>query len=50
MLIIIIINISEKLKPYTTYLPEKQLYDPQYYINNIDFVPEYIINFRDEQP
>ena len=33
-------NISEKLKPYTTYLPEKQLYDPQYYINNIDFVPE----------
>ena len=43
-------NISEKLKPYTTYLPEKQLYDPQYYINNIDFVPEYIINFRDEEP
>ena len=43
-------NISEKLKPYTTYLPHKQLYDPQYYINNIDFVPEYIINFRDEEP
>ena len=43
-------NISEKLKPYTTYLPREQLYDPQYYINNIDFVPEYIINFRDEEP
>ena len=43
-------NISEKLKPYTTYLPEKQLYDPQYYIKNLDFEPEYIINFRDEEP
>ena len=43
-------NISEKLKPYTTYLPEKQLYDPHYYIKNLDFEPEYIINFRDEEP
>ena len=43
-------NISEKLKPHTTFLPKAQLHDPQYYINNIDFVPEYIINFRDEEP
>jgi hypothetical protein len=43
-------NISEKLKPHTHFLPREQLLDPQYYINNIDFVPEYIINFRDEEP
>ena len=43
-------NISPKLKPYTTFLPKEQLFDPQYYIKNIDFVPEYIINFRDEAP
>ena len=43
-------NISEKLKPHTTFLPKEQLLDPQYYINNIDFVPEYIMNFRDEEP
>ena len=43
-------NISEKLKQHTHFLPHEQLLDPQYYINNIDFVPEYIINFRDEEP
>ena len=43
-------NISEKLKEHTHFLPHEQLLDPQYYINNIDFVPEYIINFRDEEP
>jgi hypothetical protein len=43
-------NISEKLKPHTHFLPREQLLDPQYYINNIDFVPEYIMNFRDEEP
>ena len=43
-------NISPKLKPYTTFLPKEQLLDPQYYIKNIDFVPEYIMNFRDEEP
>ena len=43
-------NISKKLKPHTTFLPKEQLLDPQYYINNIDFVPEYIMNFRDEEP
>ena len=43
-------NISKKLKPYTTYLPEKQYYDPQYYIKNLDFEPEYIMNCRDEEP
>ena len=43
-------NISKKLKPYTTYLPEKQYYDPQYYIKNLDFAPEYIMNCRDEEP
>ena len=43
-------NISEKLKPHTTFLPKEQLLDPQYYISNIDFVPEYIINWRDEEP
>ena len=41
-------NISEKLKPYTTFLPEKVYLNPQYYIKNLDFVPEYIINYRDE--
>ena len=41
-------NVSEKLKPYTTLLPRKQYLDPHYYIKNIDFVPEYIFNFRDE--
>ena len=40
---------STKLKPYTTYLPREQLYDPQYYIQNIDFVPDMIINWRDEE-
>ena len=43
-------NISPKLKPHTTFLPKEQLLDPQYYIKNIDFVPEYIMNFRDEEP
>ena len=41
-------NISEKLKPYVTYLPETVYLNPQYYIKNLDFVPEYIFNFRDE--
>ena len=41
-------NISEKLKPYTTFLPERVYLNPQYYIKNLDFVPEYIINYRDE--
>jgi hypothetical protein len=43
-------NISKKLKPYTTYLPEEKLYDPQYYIKTLDFEPEYIMNCRDEYP
>ena len=43
-------NISTKLKPYTTYLPEEKLYDPQYYIKTLDFEPEYIMNCRDEEP
>ena len=43
-------NITPKLKPYTTYLPTKQYFDPQYYIENVPFVPEYIFNFRDEEP
>ena len=37
-------NITPKLKPYTTYLPTKQYFDPQYYIENVPFVPEYIFN------
>ena len=37
-------NISEKLRPYTTFLPEEKLFDPQYYIKNLPFVPEYICN------
>ena len=43
-------NISPKLKPYTTYLSTKQYFDPQYYIENVPFVPEHIFNFRDEEP
>jgi len=43
-------NITPKLKPYTTYLSTKQYFDPQYYIENVPFVPEYIFNFRDEEP
>ena len=43
-------NISQKLKPYTTYLPKEKLYDPQYYIKTLDFEPEYIMNCRDEEP
>ena len=43
-------NISEKLRPYTTFLPDEKLFDPQYYIKNLPFVPEYICNFRDEYP
>ena len=43
------VNISPKLAKYTTYLPREQLYDPQYYIQNLDFVPDMIINWRDEE-
>ena len=43
-------NISPKLKPYTTYLSTKQYFDPQYYIENVPFVPEHIFNFRYEEP
>ena len=43
-------NISEKLRPHTTFLPDEKLFDPQYYIKNLPFVPEYICNFRDEEP
>ena len=43
-------NISPKLKPYTTYLSTKQYFDPQYYIENVPFVPEHIFNFRDQEP
>ena len=43
-------NESNKLRPYATYLPKEKLYDPQYYIKNLDFVPEYIMNCRDEEP
>ena len=44
------LNISPKLRPYTTFLPEEKLYDPQYFIKNLGFVPEYILNYRDEEP
>ena len=43
-------NISKKLKPYTTFIPAKHYYDPQYYIKSLPFVPEHIFNFRDEGP
>lgn len=45
-----VVNISQKLKPYTTYLTIDKLYDPEYYIKTLDFKPEYIFNCRDEEP
>ena len=37
-------NVSKKLKPYTTFLLPDQYYNPQYYIETLDFEPEYILN------
>jgi len=41
-------NVSKKLEPYTTFLLPDQYYNPQYYIENLDFEPEYIFNGRDD--
>ena len=41
-------NVSEKLEPYITFLPGEQYYNPQYYIETLDFEPEYILNCRDD--
>ena len=41
-------NVSEKLKPYITFLLPDQYYNPQYYIDTLDFEPEYILNCRDD--
>jgi hypothetical protein len=41
-------NVSKKLEPYTIFLPSEQYYNPQYYIETLDFVPEYILNCRDD--
>ena len=41
-------NVSEKLEPYITFLPGEQYYNPQYYIDTLDFKPEYILNCRDD--
>jgi len=41
-------NVSKKLELYTIFLPPEQYYNPQYYIETLDFVPEYILNCRDD--
>jgi len=41
-------NVSKKLEPYIILLPPEQYYNPQYYIDTLDFVPEYILNCRDD--
>ena len=41
-------NVSKKLEPYTTFLLPDQYYNPQYYIENLDFEPEYLFNGRDD--
>jgi hypothetical protein len=41
-------HVSKTLEPYVTLLPPDQYYNPQYYIETLDFVPEYILNCRDD--
>jgi hypothetical protein len=41
-------HVSKTLEQYVTLLLPDQYYDPQYYIDTLDFVPEYILNCRDD--
>ena len=41
-------RIHKDLVPYTTFIPAEQYNDPNYYVDNLDFTPDWIFNYRDE--
>tara|TARA_B000000557_G_C20803547_1_gene456668 strand:+ start:1321 stop:2364 length:1044 start_codon:yes stop_codon:yes gene_type:complete len=41
-------RVHAELVPYTTFIPNDQYVDPNYYVENLDFTPDWIFNYREE--